>query len=434
MLRSSSRAVIAVVTALLVLAGCSTPRDDDHHPRNRPSPSPTVDMASTAAVARAKRLARGYDYPAALRTLKAINSSRARHLVRSIKKQQRAAHAWKRMDQIPHLFFHSLIVDPQRAFHAGNRTQGYRDYMITLREFRAILPQLHRRGYVLVLPRQIGRLDAHGAMRYLKINLPPGKKPLVISQDDVNYYEYMRGDGFATNLTVTAGGKITNTYVRPDKRSVHGSYDLLPALDDYVTKHPDFGYRGAKGVVALTGYNGILGYRTSQREYSKRKDFAEQRWTAKKVATAIKADGWQIASHSWGHLNFTSTGLGVLKADTQRWDREVRPLTGPTDLLIYPFGADVSGVPPYGNGNAKYRYLHGDGFNFFFNVDASSRAWMQKQAGSIRQARIDVDGIRIASTLDGDNSVLKHFFDVRSVIDPARHHKIKKEHKATRRP
>ncbi|SDT37796.1 polysaccharide deacetylase family protein [Microlunatus soli] len=434
MLRSSSRAVIAVFTALLILAGCSIPQGDDQHPGDRPSRKPSPDTAAPAAILKAQRQARGYDYPAALQTLSAVHSTRARQLIRSIKKQQRSAHAWKRMDQIPHLFFHSLIVDPQRAFHAGSRAQGYRDYMVTVDEFRAMLPQLRRRGYVLVLPRQIARPDARGAMRYQKIILPAGKKPLVISQDDVNYYEYMRGDGFATNLTVDADGKITNTYVRPDKRTVQGSYDLLPVLDDFVAAHPDFGYRGAKGVLGLTGYNGILGYRTSHREYGNRKDFAEQRRTAKRVATAIKADGWQLASHSWGHLNFTSTGLGVLKADTRRWDREVRPLTGPTDLLIYPFGADISGVQPYGRDNAKYRYLHADGFNFFFNVDASSPAWMQKHAGSLRQARINVDGIRLASTLDGDNAVLKHFFDVRSVIDPARHHKIDKQHRTTRRP
>lgn len=423
------RGLIAGLIAVVMLVGCSTPQDDHRQPNDQPPTStPSPQDPAVAAIRTAKQQAAGYDYTAALRTLHGISSKPAVQLTDSIKKQQSKAHAWKQMDEIPHLFFHSLIVDPQQAFHAGNRTQGYRDYMVTLHEFTAMLPQLRKRGYVLVLPRQIARPDAHGTMHYQKIKLPKGKKPLVISQDDVNYYEYMAGDGFAKNLTVNTDGKITNTYVRPDKRTVQGSYDLLPVLDDFIAAHPDFAYRGAKGVIGLTGYNGILGYRTSQREYSKRKDFAEQRKTAKRVAAAIKADGWQIASHSWGHLNFTSTPLGQLKADTGRWNREVRPLTGPTDLLIYPFGADISGVAPYGKGNAKYRYLHKDGFNFYFNVDASSPAWMQKHAGSIRQARINVDGIRLASTLDGDNKVLNHFFDTKTVVDPARHLKPKKHH------
>ena len=30
---------------------------------------------------------------------------------------------------------------------------------------------------------------------FLEIYLPEGKKPFVLSQDDVNYYDYMEGDG-----------------------------------------------------------------------------------------------------------------------------------------------------------------------------------------------------------------------------------------------
>mgnify|MGYP000718429092 FL=1 len=34
---------------------------------------------------------------------------------------------------------------------------------------------------------------------------------------------------------------------------------MVPLIDRFVEEHPDFSYRGAKGIVALTGYNGILG-------------------------------------------------------------------------------------------------------------------------------------------------------------------------------
>lgn len=56
---------------------------------------------------------------------------------------------------------------------------------------------------------------------------------------------------------------------------------------------------GQKGVVGLTGYNGVLGYRTNEldsKDYSKRKE------QAIKVANAMKRDGWTFASHSWGTL------------------------------------------------------------------------------------------------------------------------------------
>ena len=37
--------------------------------------------------------------------------------------------------------------------------------------------------------------------------LPPGKQAFVMSQDDVCYYEYMEGDGFASSMVVGEDGK-----------------------------------------------------------------------------------------------------------------------------------------------------------------------------------------------------------------------------------
>ena len=54
--------------------------------------------------------------------------------------------------------------------------------------------------------------------------------------------------------------KVRNEYIEDDGRVSVGDYDMVPLIDRFVEKHPDFSYRGAKGIVALTGYNGILGY------------------------------------------------------------------------------------------------------------------------------------------------------------------------------
>ena len=35
-----------------------------------------------------------------------------------------------------------------------------------------------------------------------QIMLPEGKKPFVMSQDDVNYYVYMEGHGFADKMVL----------------------------------------------------------------------------------------------------------------------------------------------------------------------------------------------------------------------------------------
>lgn len=68
----------------------------------------------------------------------------------------------------------------------------------------------------------------------------------------------MDGDGFATKLIVDDEGKIRNEYVEDDGSISVGDYDMVPLIDRFVEEHPDFSYRGAKGIIALTGYNGIL--------------------------------------------------------------------------------------------------------------------------------------------------------------------------------
>jgi hypothetical protein len=63
--------------------------------------------------------------------------------------------------------------------------------------------------------------------------------------------------------------------------TVTGDYDMVPILEKFVAQHPDFSYRGAKAVLALTGYNGLLGYRTHPRaaiyfgEDARNKDIAD---------------------------------------------------------------------------------------------------------------------------------------------------------------
>ena len=123
--------------------------------------------------------------------------------------------------------------------------------------------------------------------------LPEGKKPFVMSQDDVCYYEYMDGDGFASRMIIGEDGKPTNEMKMDDGSVSVGSYDLVPLLDDFIKEHPDFSYRGAKACIAFTGYNGILGYRTDSAyntdEYKAEHpdfNFEEERANAVKVVSA----------------------------------------------------------------------------------------------------------------------------------------------------
>ncbi len=307
---------------------------------------------------------------------------------------------WADNSMVPHLFFHALVVDPERAFGDAESGAGYLDYMVTRSEFGKILQQVYDHGYVLVSPHQLATVESDGRVTPKTLKLPKGKKPLVISIDDVSYYEYMQGDGFATNLFVAEDGRVLNNYTDAQGNTLQGSYDVMPMVDDFVRQHPEFSHDGARGVIALTGYNGVLGYRSSPSEYTgKNPNLDQDIATAEGVAHALKEEGWEFASHSWGHINFTDSSLGRIQADTAKWKAEVEPVVGPTDLLIYPFGADISGVARYRG--EKFEYLKGQGYSFFFNVDGSTAAWGQWGDRYLREARINIDGISMKAAVNG---------------------------------
>lgn len=375
------------------------------------------DLRRSTALEAARFQIGSYDYAAVEDTLEGIDTPEAQQLRDQAAAGQAEAVVWEDNGTISHVFVHSLIVDPDRAFDGDHMQQGYLDYMVTLKEFEAILEQLHANDFVLVSPDDIAALDADGQMQYQDILLPPGKKPLVLSQDDVNYYEYMEQDGFAKNLVLDEDGSVTNTYIDADGEEHRGAYDVVPVVDRFVDEHPDFSYRGAKGILAVTGYNGVLGHRTSESEYPDDPDIAAKQADATEVAEALKEDGWVFASHSWGHLSMTTSGMDRMRRDTALWAAEVQPIVGQTHHLIYPFGADISRVPPYAG--AKYELLQDAGFQFFYGVDTSTPHWMQRHEGYLRQARINLDGL----TFDRDQAgrgFLDPFFDLDAVLDPAR--------------
>lgn len=334
---------------------------------------------------------------------------------------------WDDNAQVSHLFFHSLIVDPKTAFKSRESGDGYADYMVTVKEFKKMLDSVYKKDYVLVSPRALGQVDDSGDFRTTDLEVPKGKKPLVLSIDDVSYYEYMDGDGFATDLRIDDDGDVKNTYRDPKTgKTSTGDYDVMPIVDEFVKDHPDFAPYGNKGVIALTGYNGVLGYRSSPSVYKgKNKNLEQDIATATKVANALKKDGWEFASHSWGHINFTNSSASKIKKDNERWKRDVEPIIGPTKLLIYPFGADLAGIEQYSGD--KFKYLKKAGFDYFFNVDGSTPAWGQVGPDYLRQARFNVDGISLKAAVDG-REAMDAFFDAKSMLDPARSKSISGNH------
>lgn len=68
------------------------------------------------------------------------------------------------------------------------------DYMVTADEYRKILQSVYDRGYVLVdiadVWSEVTGEDGQPTMVRNTLYLPEGTKPLILSFDDTNYYEY----------------------------------------------------------------------------------------------------------------------------------------------------------------------------------------------------------------------------------------------------
>jgi len=302
--------------------------------------------------------------------------------------------------------------------------------MTTIPEFNAILEELYARDFVLVRIHDIAQLttdeDGDQVYRQGDIYLPEGKKPIVLSQDDVNFYEYMidsdgdhladaGGDGFASKLLVDAHGDITCEYVTAEGETVYGDYDLVPILERFIEKHPDFSYRGAKGIVALTGYEGVYGYRTDKDGKARLspEDFQKEIDEAKKVNQWLKDHGWEIASHSYGHPTYGTLTYDELAHDVSRWEEEVQPVVGDTDIFIYPYGSDIAGVENYSG--SKYETMYEAGYRFFCNVD-SSEYWVHIRDHYVRQGRRNLDGYRMYHWPE----LLTDLIDATAIFDPDR--------------
>ncbi len=377
-------------------------------------------------LADAKALADTYDYDGAIALLQEHSDHAA--IQESIASYEEIKSTLVRADinSITHIFFHSIIMDNQKAFDGDEDEKGYNQVMTTKNEFLKILEQMYERGYVLVRMHDIAYEETgeDGQVRMVEGNimLPPGKKPFVMSQDDVCYYEYMKGDGFATRMIVGEDGKPTCEMTMDDGSVSVGSYDLVPLLEDFIQEHPDFSYRGARAVIAFTGYEGILGYRTDPDFADKNENFEQDKETVKQVVQCLRDNGWELASHSYGHIRMSTRSLEDIQKDTEKWEAYVKPLLGETDILLYPFGADINDWHAYNRENAKFAYLYDKGFRYFCNVDSNS-AWVQMGSDYLRQGRRNLDGYRMYYDLPETNPTKDHLsdlFDVTTVFDRER--------------
>ena len=345
---------------------------------------------------------------------------------------------------VPHIFYHSLINDTDRAFNVEvlgqSEVDGMNAWMTTVEEFDKITQTMYDNGYVFVRLRDlvVQSVDENGNVSFspnMNLMLPPDKKPVVLSVDDLSYYHSYEPAGYPDKLVLDENGDVKCHYVTSDGVEHIGDYDVVPRLNTFLAQHPDGAYKGARGLIAMTGYNGVFGYRTDadyelqenlmsdQSDWlSRHPDFNRQTEIAEatKIADALKQEGWEFASHTWGHLSVTNKTVDELRVDNEKWVNNVQNIVGPVDTIIFAHGNDIGNWEDYSSDNEKYQYFKSAGYNFFCNVDGSQPYWVQIRSDYVRQGRIDLDGYMLYQSSLGETTVIDDMFLASQVFDQRR--------------
>ena len=285
--------------------------------------------------------------------------------------------------QIEVLCVRSLIADPETAFAEGYASNESGLYL-TCEEFETMLEQLYAGGYCLVNPENL--IDMSDSTYLLERNLkvPVGKKPLIIVVENLTYSATAYGYGTCRQLVLNDSGQVCGQYVTINENGdeeivISRTAECIGILDQFVEENPDFTYDGAKGIISVSGYESVFGYVVSEDEIDDRNaalatqnmpsieptadEILANQETVTKIADALKDEGWQFASCTYGYLpNARSCTMEEIQADTEKWLEQIGPLLGEVHMIVYPGGNYIYGT------DDEAVYLKNMGFRIFFGI------------------------------------------------------------------
>lgn len=324
-----------------------------------------------------------------------------------------AQHNYYYTYKVEHLFTHCLIAFPEVAFSKNNHmAKHYQTDCITASEFKKILIELYKNNYVLVNINDCFN-NSNGQITKNKLQLPIGKKALILSFDDVNYDSKKIGLGMVDKIILDNNNKFATSTIINGKEFISYNNEFIPILEDFIKKNPDFSLNNARGVINLTGYDGILGYRTS---HTNKKNRSEEIEKVTKIVNKLKQNGWQFACHSYGHYHMNKISDDKFAKEIKLWQDEVEPIIGNTSVYVYPFGE----WQVFDNGEicTKHKMLQDAGFELFCGVGMKTffSYLPNKNHKVLFMDRKCVDG----RTLKQNRPELNIFFDPLKILDLSR--------------
>ena len=389
-----------------------------------------------AALAQADMLAAQYGYEEAIALLDALPAATHNYQDVSTKRaelvsKQQTLVLWDDNSQVVNLSFQLLIADTQRAFADANLADSYKKNFITVTEFTKILQQLYENGYMLISMDDIIEItpsgDGGNIYEGKQLYLPEGKKPLILTQTNVNYNTYMvdgdgdkmpdkGGDGFASRLVIDENGALACEIVMADGTVETGAYDLVPILESFIATHPDFSYKGARAILAVTGYDGLFGYRTgSKAETELNATFRQSECDAViPVIEKLRESGYDIACYTYGNTGYGSADMATINDELNKWSSEVTDILGDCNIFVFAKN-DITNTSTLYAGE-KFNALYNAGFRYFLGFCNSGAPWSLCADTYVRQGRILVTGENLKDHADWFTGI----FDPTAVLDSTR--------------
>lgn len=193
--------------------------------------------------------------------------------------------------------------------------------------------------------------------------------------------------------------------------------DATHILDQFVYEHPDFSLNGAKAIFSLTGYQGILGYRTrddrdiaaDSRPPRVRCLPRERDRSGQARHSAFEGDRLDVRQPTWYILDFKP--LQTVINDTELGGRVARSSVE-TQILFYPHGGRPDGDDWHQTGE-RFKYLQSQGFRIFASVGTSSFSYVKPDISAVICDRLHPDG----TTLRHSRSRYLQFYNAEDIMD-----------------
>lgn len=299
------------------------------------------------------------------------------------------------------LNFESLLSFPDKGFNENNPHKNIYDHTkITPYEFKKILTDLHANNYILITPKEIFE-NTSSQLIFKKLLLPKNKKPIMLLFNNINYKNSHSNPAEIDKIIIDRNNQpATYSTHKSIRNRIAYDNEFVTILENFIQSNPDFSLNNSRGIIFLSGKNGILGYSTNPRNSSSSHD----KKRVLEVIENLKTRGWEFGCNNYTYTT-TSNSLSEIEftKDLSLWQKEIRPLIGTTPYYL---SKEVSI-----NDTIKIQSLIDNDFRVLFFDD--KKAELLKKDSYINFTYKDVNG----NTLRNDPDIFKDMFNSRNVYD-----------------